>query len=338
MIENRDKEFRDTITFKFRLWVGHDPTPDQMAAWLKACQNGTTGDEIDEALSKEPESIAFLAKPPAPPPSVVPVLQVRGNDFVDEHGARIVRCGCDMFLAFRQYLDGGDEALAPFLEESQALGFDTWRVFMMGSKRQNQVMDLSPSEPRYYDQVRSFAELVNAHGIVLLATIFVDAQDVMPNADQRAMHWGRMADALRGTQTLLSGGNQWAKNGFHPDELADPRMLWSRGSNLGDLPTPPHGAPAGEFHMTRESTDRVQMDAVASVINLRSVSGYGMCWMTEGWPCDENSDPQVFWEFGRLFATKWALAVFHDRAGQRGLLKGPVVHACAEAWVRGMRL
>lgn len=283
-------------------------------------------------LGKTFEIEGYQAQPPA---SAIH-LEQRGNDFVDANGQRTVLCGCDMFLAYRQFLDGGAAALVPFVMESREIGFTCWRVFMQGSKAQNQVMDLSPIEPRYYENLKPFAETLNVNGIIPLATVYVDNQDVKADLG----HWSRVADRLRGTATLLSGFNQWTKNksNFDPWALPDPGgFIWSRGSDIEDTETAPRGASASELHATRISFDRALMDATASPPTMRQ-HGAGMCWMTEGAPFDDGSSPFEAWALGRAYSILWALACLHNRQSQRGLLMTPGTRRCAEAWVEGMRL
>ena len=311
------------------------------ATWLyHARENGRDGTWLREQLHNSAEGVE-ARKPHPPKPATLP--GIRGLDFVDEAGQRTVLCGCDAFLAYRQFLDGVD--LTPFFAESRELGFSLWRVFLMGSIAQNTVMDLRPSEPGYYDKLRPFADLLNANGITLLATVFVDAEDVMPQASERDRHWHAVADRLRGPATILSGGNQYSKNGWNPSELSDPGMMWSRGSDVSDRVTQPHGAPVQEFHPRRDLPASI-MDAVASAVFIYQS---GTDWKrpliiseprkyTEDGEGDTSNDPNLAWEFARLYSTECAGAVFHSWSGQRGQLLGPNQRACAAAFVRGMRL
>ncbi len=270
-------------------------------------------------------------------------LRISGRDFVTETGARRVLKGCDAFMAYRHFLDGGAAALVPFVEESRALGFDLWRVFLMGSKAQNQVMDLRPSEAGYYDRLRPFAATLNANGITILATAFVDAQDVMPNQSQRQQHWKDVADRLRNTVTLLSGGNEWQKNGFNPGELSDPGMLWSRGSDLGDsAPYRPYGSFA-EFHPRRDLWASL-MDTVASPVFIYETNGLsGPLIIDEPPKMGTNgssgfTEPSMARRYAQHLSAECAGAVFHNWFGQRGLLMDGHTRTCADAWQRGMAI
>jgi len=340
-LTTRDAEFTATITFYYGVELGRAPDPGGLASWLGQLRNGMTGPQLQQALHDSPEGVAFRGRPPVLPPTPLQ-LAVRGADFVHADGSRRVFCGTDQFTAFRLFLDGVD--LTPLLMESQALGFDLWRVFLMGSVHQNGILQLSPSDSGYADALRMFADVVNAAGIVLLATVFVDAQDIMPAVGQRIDHWHRVADRLRGTQTLLSGGNEWSKNGFNPGELTDPGLLWSRGSDVGDAaPYRPYGSFA-EFHPRRDLPAAL-MDTVASPVFIRGKNSLTGPLLIDEPPrmgldgsAPEYADPAVCWKFARHYATECSGAIFHARPGQRGQLMDPVTRACAEAWVRGMRI
>lgn len=271
----------------------------------------------------------------APP---LPHLEIRGLNFVDANGQRVSFNGATQFYAFRHFLNGVD--LAPLFEESHATGRTMWRVFLQASIAQNTIMDLWPQrESNYYPSLRPFAELLNANGIILLATVFVDNQDIQLGLE----HWRRVADCLRGTATMLSGGNEYPKNHFDPGALTDPGMIWSRGSNLGDaMPYSPH-ASFTEFHPRRDLPAAL-MDTVASPVYIYQ-SGFEVPLIIDEPPRmgtdgsgPEYTNPDTCWAFARHYATECGGAVFHNRSGQRGQLMDPQTRACADAWSRGMVL
>ncbi len=211
---------------------------------------------------------------------------------------------------------------------------------MMGSKAQNSVLELDPKEPNFYPQIRPYVQYVNSWGQVPLLTVNVDAQDKMPNQGERIANWQQIAAESAGTDWLMSGGNEWKKNGFDPyADIPNPGhgVIWSRGSSLTDDTTPPNGAPASELHATRNSFDRALMDSTASPPFMRS-EGAGMVWMTEGNPFGDANGytADQAWKLGRGYSVDWALAVFHDRQSQRGQLMTAETEACAREWVRGM--
>lgn len=316
---------------------GLEPRPlGTFGEWEQWQRQGTRFSRADISLELEGLPAAVSLTP----------ITARATDLVDASGARIVLKGTDQFLALRQFKDGGPQALQGAIQESQALGFDTWRVFGMGSKAQNQVMDLRPSEAGYYEALRPFSDFVNAQGIRLLFTVFVDAQDVMPDAARRAEHWRRV-DAEIGPNHLLSYGNERDKNGTRDDNPVALSRLWSRGSWTQD-PNPyqplPKGASFAEFHPRRDLY-RALLDSVASPVTIWSEFGVNVPLLidepskfgTNG-SGSEYADPKLAWKFARHYATECAGAVFHNYFGQRGLLMDGPTSVVAEAWQRGMKI
>ncbi len=269
-------------------------------------------------------------------------LEQRGNDFVNAQGKRIVFPGVDGFDDIYLRVNGKESQLDALTQQSQQLNFIVRRVFCMGDAGENQVFSLYPQNvPGYFDIVRGLVAYENGRGSIPLFNCFVDAQKVMPDQGQRQQFWRDLNDALLGSgMYLMSGGNEAPKNGFDPyADISDPGhgVIWSRGSGLEDSTIPPKGAPSSELHATRNSFDRALMDSTASPPFMRS-EGAGMVWMTEGNPFgDANGyNPQQAWELGRGYSILWALAVFHDRQSQRGLLMTDATASCAHEWVRGM--
>lgn len=269
------------------------------------------------------------------------VLHVEGLDFVDDQGKKFVLKGCDQFMAYRMFLDGTD--LSPLLLESEALGFNYWRVFMMGSKAQNGLLQLTHNDQGYWTGLRPFADFLNANGIGLLATVFVDAQDVCPDPHVQLSVWLDMGVQLEGTNTLMSGGNEWRKNGFNPGNLTPLPLLWSRGSDLGD--NPPF-APAGsfmEFHPRRDLPAAL-MDTVASPVFIYGnvakvpliIDEPPRMGLDGSGP--DYADPHVCWKFARHYSTECAGAVFHSRPGQQGRVMDPLTRSCAQSWLSGLNL
>jgi hypothetical protein len=275
------------------------------------------------------------------PVQTMPVLRIAGKDFVDENGSRIALCGTDQFVSLRDFAAGKD--LTPLLQESRDLGFELWRVFLMGSARQNGILQLDPRT--VYGAMRPFADLLNQNGIVLLATVNVDAQDILPNVNDRTANWAQIASLLAGSATLLSGGNEWSKNGWNPGELSDVSLIWSRGSDVGDQPPPKPVGKFMEFHPRRDLPAALT-DTVASPVFLYGQGGFPPIpliideppRMGTGGSAAEYADSFVCYKFARHYATECAGAVFHSRSGQAGLLMDDVTRVCAQAWVRGMRL
>lgn len=339
MITDRDPEFRETIAALYRQELGRDPEPAGLASWLENCRNGMTGDELRAALHGSPEAVAYRAKPIPPP---VPYFETRGTDFVDAAGARVVLNGTDQFCVYDRFLRG--TGLDALFAESRELKFNLWRVLLMGSAAQNSILDLRPDRGGFFEGLRPFADLLNQHGIILLATVFADAQDVMPARGDRQRHWDHVTSALAGSVTLASAGNQFPKNGWSPDDVSDPGMPWSRGSSTEDQKVDPRGASFAEFHPRRDLPKSL-LDSVASPVTLYDeglsvplIISEPIGFAETDQPGRRSNDPRLAWKLARHYATECGGAVFHNDDGMRSQPMGRVTRACAEAWQRGMRL
>jgi len=268
-------------------------------------------------------------------------LSVSGNDFINQIGQRVVLNGCDGFMDFRLYMDGGEAAVRPFLDESNEFGFIARRVFMQGSKAQNQVMQLDPKEPGYYDKVRPFVEFENARGIIPILTIGIDNQDIRSPIS----HWVNICNITEGLDCIISYFNEWSKNksDFNPEDIPPPRSgLWSRGSDQANgVPRKPSG-PVLEFHPVRNYSTAMR-DAVASPIELFEVQGYrGALVIDEPGRMGTNAhdarftDPRTVGEYARLMSTLCAGVVMHTFNGQRGQLMDALTRDCAREWTKAI--
>ncbi len=337
--DRRDAEFRGTINFFYQQELGRDAEPEGMDSFLNLVRLppdglGWTGEQVQKLIHDSPEAQAYRSRPKPPP---LPSLAIDGMQFANPQRL----CGTNQFRALRMLIDGGDVALDPLIQESKELGFNMWRVFGMGSIAQNQMLQLSPTEPDYYDRLHELAVLLNGVGIVMLYTAYADNQDIKMGDG----HWTNAAAALDGTLTLMSGGNEWSKNGWAPSHLTPVNLPWSRGSDVGDVKTPPNGASFMEFHPVR-TWPTAMRDAVASPINIYDESHYPRIPLIIDEPprmgADGSgavyADPNVCWRFARHYSTECAGAVFHNRAGQRGVPMDGLTRDCAAAWVSGMRI
>lgn len=275
-------------------------------------------------------------------------FKVSGDSFLNPlTNERRVYSLADCFPAYRFWLDGRIGELERLAEEARDLGFDGWRIFGAGAISQNQVMQLNPwAEPRFVGELPVFAEWLRGQGLIGLWTVNVDMQALQTDVNRRIGNFHATCDAFRNSNMLISAGNEHQKNGFDPNENPNPGpgIIWSRGSATSDLSTPPNGATAAEFHQRRD-IPKMFDDSVASATDMQFRQGFGMIWMDEPIGFDEepsadkrSSDPHVAYKLARVYATYWALAVFHSSAGQRGQLLGPTARACAQAWNRGMIL
>lgn len=248
--------------------------------------------------------------------------------------------GIDGFLDFRMFLDGRD--LTPFFTEAVNLGFNGRRVWFMGAISQNTVMQLDPREPSFYDRVRAYVQAANAAGLIIFGDIFVDNQVIGMGYN----HASKMADLVRGTDFIFSGGNEASKNGFERAKVPNPQMpLWTAGSEQQNgLPEVSTGATVMTFHGVRQWPTSIR-DAVASPTEIYDVKGFPNIplifdEMVKMGPdgSDRCDQPEVCFRFGRHWGAEGAGVVFHNFRAQRGQLLTDADKRCADGLVRGMRL
>lgn len=312
-----------TGSFQFRIGVPADPT--------------------------RPQDVLLPALVPLALPA--PYLRQVGNDFVDVNGHRVVYPGVDGFDDLWFATQDRTAELDALMAESVQLKLQVRRIWCMGDAGENQVFSLYPQNtPHYLDTLRALVVYENGHGIIPLFTAFVDAQIVMPDGNQRLTYWADIEQALLGSGAyLVSAWNQASKNGgangIGPAQLPalGHGVIWSRGSEIEDTELSCRGAggdaSASELHATRNSFDRALMDTTASPPTMR-LHGASMVWMTEGNPFGDAAGylDQQAWALGRGYSILWALAIYHNRQSQRGLLMTDDTARCAAAWVQGMRM
>jgi len=274
---------------------------------------------------------------PKPPVQTGPIT-ISGTNFIRD-GKRFVFTGLDYFSALRHVIDGRD--IGPMIQESRTIGFNLWRVFMMGSANQNGFLNLFPqNEPTYHDSVIKLCETLNSNGITLLSTCYVDNQDVKLGSS----FWTDLNSILQSYSVLSSGGNEWSKNGFYPGDLSTAvATTWSRGSDVGDVaPFKPYGLFA-EFHPRRDYPKSLD-DSVASSTFIQYNLGCNVPLIIDepprmGWDGsgDVYWDPNIVWKFARNYATMCGGAVFHNRKTMDGNLMDDLTKECAIAWTEGMK-
>jgi hypothetical protein len=346
------------------VYLDPSPTTDDSAGvtMLLMAFNGATAEDLRAYLHDSPEGEAWRTRPPGPElgPEPEPPLQPEspqpgpaggpcqplhadGVTIRNSAGQRVSLCGYDMFTALRMLLDGQD--LQPFIDESLRYGFNCWRVFGMASAQQNGYYTLSPGETGYYEAITHLVQRLSNVGIYLLWTTYADCQDIGFDLGV----WQRVADVLRPYQhaVFLSGGNEWSKNHWDPQQLANPGLQWwSRGSDIGDAPPPtPYGSFV-EFHPRRDYPKALD-DTIASQTYIQYTYHCDVPLiidepprMGEDGSGAEYTDPFIVWRFARAYASGCACAVLHMRPGQKGTLIAPgsLNDEIARIWQQGMQL
>lgn len=271
-----------------------------------------------------------------------PDLVPSGHYLVDlSTGRRACLNGVDQFQALRMKLDGKD--LKPLIKESQDHKAQVWRIFCQGSIHQNQMMDLWPQhEPSYDTALSELTQELNENGIIPLLECFVDNQDIKLTNEQ----WLRIHSVTAPFKKIVSGGNEYSKNGWDPYGLPTPPTsspVWSRGSNVTEPaePVDPRGAPAMSFHPRRDYP-KVLDDSIASVNYLQFTRKWNAAMIMDEPPRmgtdgsgGDYLNPDICGELGAGYRVRCAVAIFHSRCGQRGVLMDEQTLQCFGAWTRG---
>lgn len=257
--------------------------------------------------------------------------------------------GTDQFSALMKFNDGKD--IDPLIKESQELGFNSWRILFMGSKKQNGYIQLDPRNA--YPAMYPLCEKLIDNGIIPLVTVFADAQDIMPDVNDRRTNWTHIIDLLLPLAgfIMFSKGNQYKKNGWSPYELANPNLpWWSQGSTMGEQqnePAPPP-LPSGtfdEFHPRRDMPT-MMLDSVASPVYLgdhgypygRLVISEPIGIGTQLGSSQRLDDSNIIWRLARHYATECPAAYCHTDFGIQSILMDDNTRGKAEVWQRGMNI
>jgi len=299
--------------------------------------------------------VGLIADPSRPQDIILPAIEVVTSDddedvklesvsinglkFLNQIGDPIILNGLDMMRALRNEIDGvNQDALIEFMTENK---FNMARVWAMSSVKQNGMFDLYPqNEPNYWGHLTSLTNRLNDNGIVLFIDCFVDNQDI--KLDNQ--FWLDLNTNLRGTMSLISGGNEWSKNGFYPPSLPDPANgnIWSRGSDVGDMtPVRPIG-PFNLFHPRRDFFKSLD-DSVASADWIYHQENMKVPLVVDEPPrmgfegsAAVYEDPNVCWQFARNYFTMCAGAVFHNRLTMNGNYPDELTKDCMIAWSEGL--
>lgn len=264
--------------------------------------------------------------------SAARALDIDGPWFIDKASRqRAFLLGTDQFVAYERFRAGAD--LSALYRESQDLGFWIWRVFTMAT------WTVHPDEDDL-SQIGPFVDELNAHGITPQLEVLADCQVLLPSWLHQQRRWQAICDRVRGKSVLVSGGNEWDKNGFDPIDLQEPGpdVIWSRGSATGDKV--PY-LPPGLYHCFHPRRDYPKMldDSVASATFL-AAHGYtrplvmdeGIGFASYTQDGRRSNDPELARRLAGHYALEWAGAYFHNEPGMSCILMDDVTRRCAEAW------
>lgn len=167
---------------------------------------------------------------------VVTLKPLTINGHVFEAGGPFTAIECSDFKLLKLYLEDGEAAILPVLEQRRSLGFNMVRVFGMCDL----MWKLNPAAvPLFYSRLKLFLQFVNAHRLYVEFSVFPDCAIVMPDRGEQETHWARVIDAVRGTLTLLERQNEGDQgpNAIENTFARPVGVLASNGSN-GSQATP----------------------------------------------------------------------------------------------------
>ena len=270
-------------------------------------------------------------------------LRVDATRFVREDGSTFAWRGFSDFSLFHRFLSG--DAIDAVLAERAALGANVLRVFGMygaeGIGRANGLGALVPSkQPRYFDRLAAFLDLIAARGLRVEFVVFADAQELMPSAADQQTHLNRVAAVLAPRWNAIGEiVNEPFKNGVEPMRLRAPAgMLWASGEYAWD-----DGAAASHLDFVTWHPDRstgwpssaqAQMDMAARVrVPVVADEPLGFAEAAREGERSTSAD-EAAW-FAAAAALAGAGATFHSDAGVASQRLGPAQKAAASAWFAG---
>lgn len=345
MILDRDDEFRGTITVLFNEELGHDPSIDQMGAYLTWARAGATGEQMRQRLHDEPEAVVFRSRP-----KTLPRIHVEGLGFVDENGQPWIMAFVDSFRLYERFLRGED--IRPVLQETKDVGANGVRVFGSFDFGSPDVQRLYPREhPDYYDRLPEFCELLTSYGLYVQFTVFADTQRSVPGVSAQRDHWARVCVQLRDEpNALLEAVNEWDAHQNAPSFLpAKPEDITaSLGSNGGGSNPPVPAWDYADLHPERpvdlpkllQSTTTLAF-AIHGFPGFRgtgcaTVASEPIGFADANVPGRRVADPAVAYVLG--LGCRWgAGGTAHSDCGVQSVLLTPVQRACVQAFLRGVR-
>jgi len=308
--------------------VGNADDPVREIMMLMALQ-GRTGEQLREFLHKQSEAVTNRARlaqaefdaahpapatpvhPTAPTPvhttvpvhttaavhstAITPPVRIRplGPVFVDEHGTPVRLNLLTMFAAARRFANGED--LTALADETRALGFNGWRVFL-----RHAFIDWPAVKPfeMPIDRVRPFVDRVRAHGLYVELVVLCDTQPTFDD-DSNVRHPNPLAmtlsekiarvravlDAVRGADNVLVElMNEPPFNGAEVWPIADALGL----PRAGDVPVA-----SGDYDIIGHEAGFRVLDYLTNHIarkpSLPSEAAKDAHFIFRGWPADQHS-------------------------------------------------
>jgi hypothetical protein len=238
------------------------------------------------------------------------------------------------FNLYNRWFSGED--VTPVLEQRQALGFNSVRVWT--AYRIPLIGDCDPHRPGFYARWPEFMDLIAQYGLYAEVTAFTGPYVYFPDQVSMIQHWNNLDDALTGCTNLLDleAINEWDNGpnaGVPLDLLRRPvGKIASHGSGAQDSPPAmPHWDVAGYRSPSSEWQRKVGHNAMEWADN------WGIPVWTNEYPRTDNDPNPDHWFDGAASSVLLCAGAgtFHSPSGKDStLFQGPEV-VCARAFVSG---
>lgn len=165
-------------------------------------------------------------------------LRAVGRRLVGPEGTPVFLVGLDGFTTLQDLLVGNGKA-ETLLAYAQTVGADFLRVF--GMINDPNFTRFIPSEyPAYWDGLHDLAVRCRDAGLYLYFTVLADCQNAPLWADGTMITQAETVLADVADSVILSGGNEYVKNGFDPRRLPRPQTILAAAASCGGGVRPCH--------------------------------------------------------------------------------------------------
>ena len=268
-------------------------------------------------------------------------IHTEGTSFVDSLGRLWYWKGVTDFSLYMKFRAGQD--ITPIVRDRTSRGANVFRVFIRNAW-------ILANEPYDYASAVAFRDFIATEQAYVEFVVLGDCEAVGQDRFAQHRHVDDFTQALSGKPTFAELVNEAPHGGTHVDvfDFAFPggdKLVWSRGSNLGDEtpPLPPwHYAthhPSRSRDWMVHGTDNIYFNL------LGSNKGHGVPFvLDEPIGADEGSvpgrradQPEHFRIHSKIAkAAGCAGVTFHSTAGLTSDLYPPVQAACADACFQGL--
>lgn len=247
---------------------------------------------------------------------------------------RFTVIGTSDFNLYNRWFSGED--VTPVLEQRQALGFNSVRVWT--AYRIPLIGDCDPHRPGFYDRIPDFMADLAAYELYAELTAFTGPYVYFSTQSAMIDHWNRLDDALNGVTNLLDleAVNEWDNGpnlGVPLESLRRPvNKLASHGSGAQDSPPfSPHWNVAGYRSPGSEWWRKTSHNA------MEWSDAWNIPVWTNEFPRTDN-DPNVdhWYDAGAAGVLLCAGAgTFHSPSGKNSTLFSGAELDCAKSFIAG---